>query len=85
LIPEISSLSGGSTSVVGGIVVRQKSPELNFKPEGVELSSYECVIENITSELEEVEGNHRGFLIDSGLCARNIQVEINDQLEEIKL
>jgi hypothetical protein len=80
-IPNISSLSKGSTSVVGGIVVKHKNPESNFELEAIKLNGYEYVIDDITDGLEEIESSHRGFLIDSGLCAKNVKA--GD--EEIKL
>ncbi|MCE8163468.1 MAG: HET domain-containing protein [Candidatus Moeniiplasma glomeromycotorum] len=81
LIPGISSVGKGSTNMVGGIVVKRKNFNSNFKLEGVELSGYEWVIENANGELEEIESGRQGFLIDSGLCARNVKIGN----EEIKL
>jgi hypothetical protein len=82
LIPEISSVSKGSTKMIGGIVVKHKdSSHLNFDPKEIKLNGYEYVIENIIGELEEVESGRQGLLIDSGLCARNIKIGS----EEIKL
>jgi len=87
LIPRISSVSKGSTSMVGGIVVKYKNPDnnSNFNSQEIKLNGHECIVESIIGNLEEVESGRQGFLIDSGLCAINAQVKVNDKIEEIKL
>jgi hypothetical protein len=81
LIPGISSVSHGSTSMVGGIMVKHKNSKSNFNSEKIELNGHECIIDSVVDELEEVESGRQGFLIDSGLCAKNVQIGG----EEIKL
>jgi hypothetical protein len=66
-------------------VIKNKNAEFNFNVDKLEINAHTFLIKEGKSEIEEVESGRQGFLIDSGLCARVVELKINETIHSLKL